>query len=487
MEKKMMMPLVQALINHNKNQPVSFHVPGHKNGMLLSQDQEITPFFQAIMQIDQTELSRLDDLHAPEGAIEEAQQLLSDLYNTNSSFFLVNGSTVGNIAMILATFREGDEVLVQRNSHQSIMNGLELANVQPIFLAPNIDKTRQISGEVEVSFVKEALEKYPNIKGIILTNPNYYGINYSIKEIINLAHSRSIPVLVDEAHGAHFVIGEPFPKSALEYGADIVVHSAHKTLPAMTMGSYLHFNSSLISLQKVKDYLRMLQSSSPSYPIMASLDYARGYVASYTKEDLKFLVGQIRSFMEELDKLKDITVIKGHEYYIDPLKITIQSTMGFSGYALQRALEEQSIFAELADLRNVLLIFPLLKSGVEYPIKDTIIRIKKAIKSLQDSKLHWNSDMDILQYEGIRLSHSKANYQKLNQTEKEVVPFEQSVGQISFENIIPYPPGIPVILKGEIIVDEHILLIEKLVMVGAKFHGGDWIKERKIMIVKNEM
>jgi arginine/lysine/ornithine decarboxylase len=329
-------PLYHALIKHIKKTPLSFHVPGHKYGQILAP--EANDYFKQILQIDATELSDLDDLHSPEGAILEAEALLTDLYQTKKSYFLVNGSTVGNLAMIMSACEEGTNVLVQRNCHKSIINALSLAKAAPIFLEPEFNQEWQVPSGISLETVKESIKLYPDAKALILTYPNYYGMGQDLQEIINEAHLHHIPVLVDEAHGPHFILGDPFPASALHFGADMVVQSAHKTLPAMTMGSFLHVNSELINMNMVKEYLAMFQSSSPSYPIMASLDLARSYLAAYEPKDIIYLLAEIQRFKEELAEITAIKVLEYPNDNGDPLKITIQSRCGLNGFDLQRRL-----------------------------------------------------------------------------------------------------------------------------------------------------
>lgn len=258
-------PLYETLIRHSQRHPVSLHVPGHKNGSLFPKIAK--DLYGSLLTIDVTELTGLDDLHEPSGAIQIAETLLADFYGAKRSFFLINGTTVGNLSMVLSICGPNDEVLVQRNCHKSIMNALKLSGAKPIFIHAEIDESTEVPTFVDAAEIKKLLTKYPLVKGIIITNPNYYGMTFDLKEIIAEAHKRGIPVLVDEAHGAHFNLGASFPQSAIHAGADIVVHSAHKTLPAMTMGSYLHYNSNLVPLDRLTFYLRALQSSSPS-PIM---------------------------------------------------------------------------------------------------------------------------------------------------------------------------------------------------------------------------
>ena len=465
------MPLYESLVNHISKNPISFHVPGHKNGELFGGE---TPF-KSFAKFDVTELSGLDDLHDPQEAIKEAQDLLSALHRTRKSYFLVNGSTVGNLAMIMAACQEDDTVLVQRNCHKSILNGLMLAKVKPIFFSPDINKNLLIPSGPNKKVIQNAIEKNPHAKVLILTYPDYYGQTFNIKEIIDFAHEHNIVVLVDEAHGAHFQLGNPFPPSALQLGADIVVHSAHKTLPAMTMGSFLHINSDRINEQKVDFYLNVLQSSSPSYPIMASLDYARYYLGNYTEEDRDVFIHERKLFIRKLQEIPGLSVMTSD----DPLKLILRHE-NLSGFELQEQLENVGIFPELADPYQVLLILPLIKQGMSFPFSEATERINKHLskidKNSKESKsfFEMKNPIDI-----VELSYS---YKEMLNKPYEWVSINQSVGRIAAKMIIPYPPGIPLFLLGEKITDEHINHLQKLIQAGARFQGETQLKQGKIAV-----
>ncbi|MEH7108561.1 aminotransferase class I/II-fold pyridoxal phosphate-dependent enzyme [Bacillus sp. JJ1764] len=469
-------PLYQALMEHKKKGPISFHVPGHKYGQIG--DFGLDSSFESILTIDVTELTGLDDLHSPEEAILEAELLLANLYQVKNSFFLVNGSTVGNIAMIMAVCSEDDVVLVQRNCHKSVLNALQLAKARPIFLEPEYHPDWKVAGGVQPETVAKAIEQYPMAKAIILTYPNYYGMVYDLKEIIDQAHLQNIPVLVDEAHGAHFILGNPFPASAIQLGADIVVQSAHKTLPAMTMGSYLHFNSDLINLNKVKEYLGIFQSSSPSYPIMASLDLARSYLARYGSNDLCYLHERTNHFKEQLAEIPTIKVLEYPNNQGDLLKITIQSKSEMNGFELQKRLEGLGIYTELADPYNILLILPLLKEGQPYPFTETADKLKQILQhfTYQDKvgKLYMEQTE--------KVSGLAIGYKEMDHLFVKDVPFIQAHHHVCAETIIPYPPGIPLLLKGERITSEKLERLQHLIMTGARFQGGSHLKEGYITI-----
>ena len=464
-------PLYEALCAHANTNPISFHVPGHKYGTVSSEK-----YFEQIFKIDATELSGLDDLHAPEGPILEAASLLADLYKVKNSFFLINGSTAGNLAMVMAACEEDDLVLVQRNCHKSILNALKLGKVTPIFLEPEFDPDWKIAAGVNIQTVKEAVKAYPNAKALILTYPNYYGLTYNLKEMVEYAHQFQIPVLVDEAHGAHFILEDPFPPSAVQLGADIVVQSAHKTLPAMTMGSYLHYNSKLVDVHRVMEYLHIFQSSSPSYPIMASLDLARSYLASYRPSDVQLLINEISVFKDRLNEISGIRVLRYPDGG-DPLKVTIQSTCGHSGFALQKKLETFGIFTELADPYNVLFVLPLQKTDKVYPYEEALAKVKMALKDISAIPI---KEINIHPHN--RISTLTVGYKEMKNLEIIDIPISESINRVAAETVIPYPPGIPLLLQGEKITQDKVENLKRLIQDQAKFQGGSMLKQHKLKV-----
>ncbi len=467
-------PLYNQLILHSEKHPISLHVPGHKYGDIFPNTAKAP--FQALLKLDATELADLDDLHSPEGVILEAETLLSQLYGVEKSFFLVNGSTVGNLAMIMAALTEHDTVLVQRNCHKSVMNSIELVGAKAVFLGPDFHQDWAVSGGVSVEIVKKALDVYSNAKAVILTYPNYYGMVNELEEIIQLVHSRNIPVLVDEAHGAHFISGGSFPKSAVQLGADIVVQSAHKTLPAMTMGSFLHVNSDRVAKASIEKYLKILQSSSPSYPIMASLDLARSYLGTYSKEDHHYLNEQISAFKERLKQLDGIRVME-YDDGGDLLKVTLQTANQYNGFELQAVFEREGIYTELADPYNVLLVLPLLKKDSQFPFMRIADSIQHSLRDVQ----FIHREKKVINYTPL-ITEPILTIQEMNQFGIKKMPLLDAVDEVCAEKIIPYPPGIPLLLPGERITLEMIRQIEELIDSGARFQGTDYIYEHYITI-----
>ncbi|MBM7663398.1 arginine/lysine/ornithine decarboxylase [Bacillus mesophilus] len=455
-------PLMDALINHIDKKPISLHVPGHKNGQVFLDKGH--SYFREILSLDVTELTGLDDLHHPEEAIKISEDLLANLYGAEKSFFLVNGTTVGNLAMILSTCSSNDKVLVQRNCHKSVMNALILAGAKPVFLAPKYDEEAHVQTYVPTHTVIEAVEDHSDAKAIILTNPTYYGHTHDLKDIVRHAHIKGIPVLVDEAHGAHFGIGAPFPESAIHSGADLVVQSAHKTLPAMTMGSYLHYQSQLVSIDKVTFYLRALQSSSPSYPIMASLDLARAFLANLKVTGIGHIYKNIHKFKEGLNNIPQICTVQSNDQGLkqDPLKILIQSRCQLTGYELQAIFEEVGLFTELADFYNVLCIMPLAEVNMDLLLS----KIREALYKIQSIP-----EQKRLKTRYQVQSMVPYSFDELKSKRTLTVHLEESINHVSAQTLTPYPPGIPLILQGELITDEHIKELQALIKQRAKIQG----------------
>jgi arginine decarboxylase len=470
-------PLIEALTEFKEANPISFHVPGHKGGILSGLPSEL----RVALQYDFTELEGLDDLHEPSGVIEEAQQKLSSLYGSDRSFFLVNGSTVGNLAMVYAACRAGETVIVQRNAHKSIFHAIELTGARPVFVSPVWDPITKTAGTVTAMQVGKALKAYPDAKAVILTYPTYYGLTGNeLEETIRLCHTYEIPVLVDEAHGAHFVVGEPFPRSALEMGADVVVHSAHKTLPAMTMASFLHVRSDFIAGEKIARYLGMLQSSSPSYLLMASLDDARAYAGLYNEEDKKSFMEQRMDFIKQLGLIPGLQTVETD----DPLKLILR-VEGYSGFDIQKKLEAEGIYGEIADPYQVLFVLPLLKVESIYPFAEICEKIKAVVACLDEM----NRIISVVEIPplGEGLSHLAYTSEEVACMEVEWIPYRGSVGRVAAASIIPYPPGIPLLIAGEIVKDEHVQVLGKLLQMGAKFQGEIRINEKQIVVVKNRV
>ncbi len=440
-----------------------FHVPGHKQGKGMDEE-----FFNFIgenpLKIDVTIFKMVDGLHHPKSAIKEAQELAADAYGAKRSFFAVNGTSGAINAMILSVVKAGEKILIPRNVHKSVSAGIILAGATPVYMNPVIDNKLGIAHGVSPYTVEKMLELHPDAKAVLLINPTYYGIATDIQKIANIVHSYDIPLIVDEAHGPHLHFHEDLPTSAVDVGADICCQSTHKILGSMTQMSLLHINSDRIDVARVQQILSLLHTTSPSYPLMASLDCARRQVALHGNELLTKTIELANYGRSEINKIPGIgsfgQELIGHEgvHAFDPTKLTITAkNLGISGFELENILvDEYNIQMEMADFYNVLGLVT---------IGDTKESIDTLIAALQDISDRY---FDTKKVETIKPQRVPAIPEQVlipreafySETTK--VPFNESLGKICAEMIMAYPPGIPIIIPGERISKEIIEYIEDL-------------------------
>ncbi|MED0675167.1 aminotransferase class I/II-fold pyridoxal phosphate-dependent enzyme [Aneurinibacillus thermoaerophilus] len=468
-------PLYAALCAYERNRHISLHVPGHKDGNVF--DKEADNHFYSILKIDATEVSGLDDLHHPAEVIAEAQEMAADAFGAAETFFLIGGSTAGNLAAALTLCAPGDTILVQRNAHKSIFNGLLLAGARPVFITPYTEPDTQVATGISATHVKVALKKYPSAKAVWITNPNYYGMGQNVAEIAEACHQAGIPLIVDEAHGAHFSQALNVPDSALKAGADLVVQSTHKMLPAMTMASMLHIQGTRIPREKLKRVLSMIQSSSPSYPLMASLDVARRYLVTKGRKQLVATVEKLEQARLDLTrKLEYLFIwseIDGKTVYTrDPLKWVLTSRhFNVTGYQLLEWLEEMGIVAEMADLRNVVLVFPIHNEVTQIEkVINAVLQLEKKLANMPGERRTRNRTNAFFTRPG-RLVEPSISLQEAFHFHKKRVPLEQAIGWCSAEMVIPYPPGVPLLVPGEKITEEHVNIIQEIKWAGGYFQG----------------
>jgi arginine decarboxylase len=468
-------PLVQAINDYKQKNTARFHVPGHKG-------KEMDNFLSSLYPFDVTEIPGLDDLHHPEEAILEAQRLAAELFGAEETFFLVGGSTTGNLAMILAACKPSDEILVQRNVHKSVIHGFILAGAKPIYLAPMIDPVTSLPVGVPLQEVKSKLQQYPRAKAVLLSNPNYYGMSMELLPYAQLCQEAGVPLLVDEAHGAHFGFVDGLPSSAMQAGATTAVQSTHKMLPSLTMSSMLHVQGELLDRARLRQALAMVQSSSPSYLLMASLDLARSYLAHEGRRDLEHVLEMVRDLRKRIACLHIPwlkVVQKGSDYdFLDPLKITLRTNSAdFHGFVLKEFLERQGIFPELADQHHVLLVLSPLTEQKE--LDRVVASFSKLDRSLE---IKADQIRDIPSKLFIKEQFFSPG-EVLNR-ESETIPFEESAGRVFAEMLIPYPPGVPLICHGERMDQETIDYICQLQAKGCHFQGSHDTSLRTVKVVK---
>ncbi|WP_184665325.1 aminotransferase class I/II-fold pyridoxal phosphate-dependent enzyme [Texcoconibacillus texcoconensis] len=463
-------PIFEALVEHAHAGRYDFHVPGHKHGRVLAQS-DVSEWFE-ILKLDVTEITGMDDLHAPKGIIKNAEKLTAAYYNTIDTSFLVGGSTVGILAMILAHIDDDDVVLVQRDCHQSVLHALELARGVPVMLSPDIDRDTGLSLGISLETLEEGFAAFPKAKAVVLTNPSYEGVGQALDEHVHMAHQFGSFLFVDEAHGAHLKYGHrAIAASSLDAGADAVVQSAHKMLPAMTMASYLHINTERVNLQEVKRYLRMLQSSSPSYPLLASLDIARYFIANLPLEDMERVIRHWYNIGKELAQIEqlDILEVASSSYWQDPFKCIIAPRCSLSGIELKSELEKQGVDVEMATLGYIVLTFPLTVEG--YDGESIVETFRSVLKNEQVVERSSTSRFPFA-HRWVELApFAKA------EGDIEYVPISSAVGRLMREVITPYPPGIPLLLPGERVTEQHVEQLQRLEKQGARFQTGEsWME-----------
>ncbi|WP_235857690.1 aminotransferase class I/II-fold pyridoxal phosphate-dependent enzyme [Paenibacillus albiflavus] len=479
-------PLFAKLTEHHRSKALSFHVPGHKFGRGLKQEEEVYTYYHHIMSIDGTEIAGFDDLHHPEGVIQEAQELAAECFGAEQTWFLVGGSTAGNLAMIQALCDRDDILIVQRNVHKSVIHGLMLAGARAVFISPKVDQESGIAAGVRPQDVEEALKKYPDAKGVLLTNPNYYGMGIDLERIAAIAHQYDKPLLVDEAHGAHYGFHVRLPQSALACGADLVVQSTHKMLSAMTMSAMLHVQGNRIDRGAVHKYLAMLQSSSPSYPLMASLDLARYELDTDGHRLIEqglAVVEHFHSLMEHLPEYRILIHQEQQSAYtsLDPFKVTIMDSTGtLSGPRLAHELEVRGCYPELSDAKHVLLLFTLHSTrGDAERVYEMLIEISnyyQLAKQETSSAISNINELPPFLPLSDPISLDTRLYRQVSQTQMPLVrslAIMDAIGECSAEMVIPYPPGIPILYPGEQITAYTADLMMKLIANGIKFQGSD--------------
>jgi arginine decarboxylase len=483
-------PLFEKLQSFHTKNTASFHVPGHKFGQDLEPMEEL--FLGQVMQIDYTEITGLDDLHQPGGVIKDAQLLAAACFKADHTYFLVNGSTAGNLAMILAVCQREDILIVERNVHKSVLHGLMLAGAKAVFLPPCIDEDSGLAAGVSPADIESALTAYPQAKAVLLTNPNYYGIGTALRPIAKLVHSYSIPLLVDEAHGAHYGFHSELPESALACGADGVVQSTHKMLTALTMGAMLHVQGSLLDTDIVQQCLSMLQTSSPSYPIMASLDLSRRLMAVHGTEKIANGLEAVKWFRQEMKEMTSFAIVQKplmDHTSMDPFKIAIFDRTGtLSGYHLKQELEERGCMIEMADPKHAVLFFSLSSTrGDSERLIAAFRRISEQFglkkKELQRVITNINTIPRLTTISSpttLNLPHSISN--QSTGIAAKTVRIKDSVGCRSAEMVIPYPPGIPLLYPGETITGEIVECLQQYIALGALFQGAKAIHLDQIQV-----
>lgn len=422
---------------------ISFHMPGHKKGKIYEK-LGYTNVLENLYKMDTTEIIGTDNLHSPEGIIKASQENTAKVFKSDYTYYLVNGSSCGIQSAIMSVCNPKSKIIVNRDCHQSVINGCILGDVDIEYIPCEISKDTNILKGVNVINVIDIIDKNLDAKAILLTYPTYYGVTYDLEYICNYAHSKNMVVIVDEAHGAHLGLSEKLPKTALEQGADIVIQSTHKTLPSFTQSSMIHVKEESVDLDKISNMLRITESSSPSYLLLSSLELAVDIYEDKGKELMEELLNNIHIFKNNVNKNLEIYSTN------DKTKVFISAkNIGLTGYELENILRKKySIQVELSNYYGVLLICTIGNStqdfiSLETALDDIVVKEFKSIK-LDNIKYPVDIPQKIL-------TPREAFYKT-----KKSVKIYDSIGKICGESIVPYPPGINIISPGEIISKEII-------------------------------
>lgn len=478
-------PLYDKLVEYAASDMRPFDVPGHKMG------QGIHPDFRElvgdqILRMDTNSNPHLDILSNPEGVILEAEELAAQLFDADHAFFMVNGSTGGIQNMMLATLKPGDKIILPRNIHKSAINGLVLTGAIPIFIHPEIEPTLGFAVGHSVKRTIHLINKHRDAKAILLLNPTYYGFSSDIKSIIDYAHKKGMIVMVDESHGTHFTFNHQFGIPAMACGADMATISVHKTGGSFTQSSMLLLKSNRISQNSMQSAINVMQTSSASYLLMASLDIARQHLA--TNPELMQRVYDLSVYAaEQINRIPGIQVMNNHVnlsgevFHHDVSKLLIDvHNLGVSGNDVFELLStEYNCQLEVGETNIVLAIIS---------VGDTIEKINHLIESLTDVSRRLYRDAKP-RYIRRRFFHPELAMTPRDAffSPTEYVTLDQADGRISGDQIMIYPPGIPLLIPGERITKQVMLEYHRLIKQGNKVIGSVSNGSIKVKVIKDTL
>lgn len=464
-----MKSLYKSLDKYSKSDIYPFHMPGHKRNIkMLNRG---NPYL-----IDITEVEGFDDLHHPSGILKKAIERAAFLYQSEKTYFLVNGSSGGLLTAISACVSKGDKVLLARNCHKSIYHAIFLNELNPIYLYPFFNQEFDLNRAILPEQVERVIKNHLDCKAIIFPSPTYEGVVADVAKIAEIAHQYKIPVIVDEAHGAHFGLDTIFPNSAVQMGADLVVQSLHKTLPSFTQTGLLHVNGNLVDREKVERYFHIYHTTSPSYLFMASIDYCMELIEDHGKELFAQYNKNINEFYIKMKELEKIKLFCGDKesFKQDKSKIVISvKNTSLSGKELfSILLKKYHLEMEMASESYVLAITTICDT------KEAFMRLEDALLELDSEIEEQNDQKEIeiyLQPEKVMFLHRAV------ETVKEKINLAKSCGRISGEYLCLYPPGIPFLVPGERISEAIIRQIKKYKKAGLSIQG---IEENDLPIIK---
>ncbi len=470
--------LYEKLRQYRDSDYYGFHMPGHKrNHSLMEND---LPYG-----LDITEIEGFDDLHHAENLLKEAQERSAVIYHAEETCFLVNGSTVGLLSAVMGSVSPGGNVLVARNCHRCVYHAIEMQELCPIYLYPN-EGPEGIAGEIDPEQVRKKLQENPGIQAVVIVSPTYDGVVSDVRAIAEIAHAYGIPLIVDEAHGAHFGFHPYFPQNANEQGADLVIHSLHKTMPSLTQTALLHLNGKIAQKQQVKHYLDMLQSSSPSYVLMAGIDECLDLIQKNGKKLFCDYINRLERFRNALSEMKQLYLLETSHY--DRSKILISTKrceknakeiykILLRDYHLQMEMTSDQYFlamTSIADTEEGLerLKRALLQIDKNLQEEAAVTKSVKRISAKKEAEIKGAEGKKYLKAPEMVVTSGQMQELRRNQKEKiKRLVWEECAGAVSAEYAYLYPPGIPLLVPGERVTKEIIERLQESEKSGNAVHG----------------
>lgn len=475
-------PLFDALVAYGKSGVTPFDVPGHKMGKGIHPD-FLREFGTEMFKMDVNSMKELDNLSNPEGVIKEAEILAADLFHSDHAFFIVNGSTAGVQSMILSAVNPGEKIIIPRNIHKSAINALVLSGANPVYIYPRISPEIGISYGSSLEDTKQVIDENLDAKAILLLNPTYYGFTNGLQEIITYAHQKGIIVLVDESHGTHLYFSDELPPSSMTLGADMATISVHKTGGSLTQSSLLLHNNGRISVNKVRSVINLTQTSSASYLLMTSLDMARHHLAN-NKNLIQNVIDLSKYAQQELRLIPNIKVINNknvsedQQFGHDPTKLLIDvSRFGKTGFEIYDILKKD--YNIQLEFGETLCVLAIISIGDTKESIDTLIQAFKELSTRFQNQERIKLITINNTFPTIKMSPREAFF-----CETEYINIEDSIGKISGDQIMIYPPGIPLLIPGEVINEKAIKEYLRLIQFGNKVVGTISNGTIKIKIIK---
>lgn len=456
--------LYDRLISLSQSSIYPYHMPGHKRNMTGCP-------LEQLYQIDITEIDDFDNLHEPQGILARMQERIKLIYHTEETFCLINGSSCGILSAISACTARGDTIILGRNAHKSVYHAIFQEELTAVYLYPEELEEDGLYGALRPQEVEEALKRHPECRVVVITSPTYEGIVSDICAISEIVHRHKGILIVDEAHGAHFIFTGQAEKSAVTQGADLVVQSIHKTLPAPTQTALLHVCSHRVDLEQIRRYLRIYQSSSPSYVLLTGIDQCFCILKEKAQERKVFFQYNIERLRKDMEQCRYIRAVPGTES--GKLVLSVRNSIWTGKRLYDTLLERYGLQMEMAAGNYVIAILTLMDTQEGYDrLREAVLEIDESIGSEAQGNHLQNTCGEIPYGRKLRLRTGMSLYEAASSV-REAVDLKKSCGRIAAAFVNLYPPGIPLIVPGEYYTEEIIEVIRRSGQDGLTVQGLD--------------